>query len=68
MDWVVWLGANHSDALLHRADLQRRQVTQDAVSSSTERRTLHQRKGNVGDGLRLAMGHKLQPLTGERAN
>jgi len=31
MGWVVWLGANHSDALLHRADLQRRQATQNAV-------------------------------------
>jgi len=35
MDWVVWPGANHSDALLHRTDLQRRQSTQDAVLCST---------------------------------
>jgi len=31
MDWVVWTGANPSDALLHREDLQRSQATQDAV-------------------------------------
>jgi len=30
-DWVVWLAANHSDDFLHRADLQRRQATEDAV-------------------------------------
>jgi hypothetical protein len=24
MDLAVWLGANHSDAVLHREDLQRR--------------------------------------------
>jgi hypothetical protein len=41
MDLGGWLGANHSDAVLHREDLQRRQATKDAVSCSAQRRTLH---------------------------
>jgi hypothetical protein len=41
MDLAVWLGANHSDALLHREELQRRQAAKDAVSCSTPCRTLH---------------------------
>jgi hypothetical protein len=32
LNLAVWLGANHSDAVLHREDLQRRQATKDKVS------------------------------------
>ena len=41
MDWVVWLDANHSDALWHREDLQRRQGNKDAVLCAAQRGTLH---------------------------
>jgi len=41
MDFFVWLGANHSDALWHREDLQRRQAEKDAVLCSASRETLH---------------------------
>jgi len=32
MDSFVRLGANHSDAAWHRADLQRRMASEDAIS------------------------------------
>ena len=41
MDLVVWLGANHSDARRHRADLQRRQAAKDALLCFIECETLH---------------------------
>jgi hypothetical protein len=41
MDSRSWLGANHSDASWHRADLQRRHGREDAVLCRNQRATLH---------------------------